>query len=484
MPAFSDPSLTHPSNPSLVGHMLRSLVFVVLIQLVISSGFAAITVDGQKDPDYGSPVAVQTIETSFGNATDPTGLGSGGELNAAYARIEAGRLFLLITGNVENNFNKLNVFIDSVAGGEQTLASTPLYDFEHISQNFGGLTFDAGFAADYHLYARWGSFSGNVFTVDIVERAGGTQSVVRGNGAVANNGTGTGVQTGSVLPSDMGLGSTGIGEVRNLEPFLTSPLDFGFDNTNTAGVGGNGGAAADPTAAAAVLSGFEFSVALADLGNPGDELKVHLAYGNSNNNYHSNQILPGLPVGTGSLGGDGQGGFTGSLSGIDFDLFAGEQFFTLTVPVNCDFDGDGSCTGVDIDQLTAAIAGGTADLTFDLTGDGAVNGDDLSLWLVEAGNLNLGAPYLVGDADLNGFVDGQDFIAWNGNKFTQRDAWTGGDFDANGIVDGQDFILWNGNKFTSSTPTPVPEPAAPLGLLLPCWLTMVVRQTLCQRRRT
>ena len=87
---------------------------------------------------------------------------------------------------------------------------------------------------------------------------------------------------------------------------------------------------------------------------------------------------------------------------------------------NGDFDNNGSLEGADIDALVAAIASGSMDLTFDLTGDGMVDGDDLGEWLVVAGAANLpsGNPYLVGDANLDGAVDGQDFIAWNANKFT------------------------------------------------------------------
>ena len=44
--------------------------------------------------------------------------------------------------------------------------------------------------------------------------------------------------------------------------------------------------------------------------------------------YFSNQFLAGLPVGTGNLGGDGLGNFTGTAA-IDFTTFAGNQYFTL-----------------------------------------------------------------------------------------------------------------------------------------------------------
>jgi MYXO-CTERM domain-containing protein len=129
---------------------------------------------------------------------------------------------------------------------------------------------------------------------------------------------------------------------RTLTGFLASPLEFGFNNNNSAGVSG-GTAAANQAAAAAVTTGLEFSIALADLGNPvfGSLIKLHVAYGNQDNNFHSNQVLAGLPtdlmngvaMGTGNLGGNGSGGFTGTLSGVNFSSFAGDQFFSIRVPV-------------------------------------------------------------------------------------------------------------------------------------------------------
>ncbi len=77
---------------------------------------------------------------------------------------------------------------------------------------------------------------------------------------------------------------------------------------------------------------------------------------------------------------------------------------------------------------------------------------DLEVWLILAGAINLanGNPYLNGDANLDGVVDGSDFIVWNQHKFTANSAWCSGDFTADGFVDGQDFIVWNQFKFMSS----------------------------------
>jgi hypothetical protein len=304
-------------------------VFGFLAALAIAAPSSAqIIVDGTKDAEYGAALAVQTVQTQFGDSTG--GITDGGELDAGYAVISGGRLYIFLTGNIENNLNKVSVFIDSKVGGENVLSNLPQYDFNNVSQNFGGLTFDTDFAADYHLFGRWGG-GGNVFEVDIADRAGGGSASVDVNGAAATTGAGTAVQSGVVNPGNNGLNNVG---ARVLTGFLVSPLEFGFNNSNSAGVVG-GTAAADPIAAAAVMTGFEFSVALADIGNPGAGglIKIHAVYGNGDNNFHSNQVLAGLPAGTGNLGGDGAGGFTGTLSGVDFSSFAGDQFFSILVPL-------------------------------------------------------------------------------------------------------------------------------------------------------
>ncbi|MEN1679152.1 MAG: PEP-CTERM sorting domain-containing protein [Planctomycetota bacterium] len=303
---------------------MRRVLSLLAVAGMTASAQAAIVVDGTVDAGYGAPKAVQTVETQFGDASDPNGTGGGGELNAGYAVVRGNRLFVTLTGNQEGNFNKVSVFIDSVAGGENVLDGSLAYDFGDVSSNFGGLTFDSGFEADYHLFGRWG---GGAYELDIVNRAGSTAGAELGNFGAATVGTGTGVQSGSILAG--GTATTGAdGGV-----FLTQDVPFGFNNTNTAGVAG-GTNAADQAAAAAVTTGLEFSIALADIGSPaiGDTIKIHAAYGNGDNNFHSNQILGGLPAPQGNLGGDGGGNFTGNLAGIDFNQFAGDQFFSVVVP--------------------------------------------------------------------------------------------------------------------------------------------------------
>ncbi len=135
-----------------------------------------------------------------------------------------------------------------------------------------------------------------------------------------------------------------------------------------------------------------------------------------------------------------------------------------------DFDADGDYDCADVDALVAEIVAGLNSPSFDLSGDGLVNIADLHLWRDEAGEFNLGPgkSYLNGDATLDGIVDGQDFITWNGHKFSSNNGWCGADFNADGVTDGQDFIVWNSNKFTSSDGiTAVPEPgASPLSIFV------------------
>ena len=124
-----------------------------------------------------------------------------------------------------------------------------------------------------------------------------------------------------------------------------------------------------------------------------------------------------------------------------------------------DFNVDGALDYQDIDLLVVDIAAGNDTPFYDLTGDGMVDLDDRDAWLALAGAANLPSenPYLVGDANLDGNVDGSDFNLWNSFKFTTTAAWSVGDFNADGVVDGSDFNLWNSNKFQAANALPRPD---------------------------
>ncbi len=141
--------------------------------------------------------------------------------------------------------------------------------------------------------------------------------------------------------------------------------------------------------------------------------------------------------------------------------------------IDSDVNDDNQIGCADIDAITAEIAAGGNNPAYDLTEDGLVTHADRDAWLRDAGEDNLSAVkgYPMGDANLDGIVDGSDFGIWNAGKFTSVAAWCQGDFNADGSVDGSDYGLWNANKFTSAfsaatangaISTHVPEPLASL----------------------
>jgi hypothetical protein len=162
-------------------------------------------------------------------------------------------------------------------------------------------------------------------------------------------------------------------------------------------------------------------------------------------------------------------------------LIYGNVDYVANFGVDGDFDNNGSYGCTDVNSLTAAIASGANNASFDLTGDGLVNNQDLAAWLVEGGiaQLPVQRPYLIGDANLDGNVDGSDFGIWNSNKFTSNTEYCRGNFNADSVIDGSDFGIWNSNKFRSSdSGTLVPEPSSLLGIasVLGGWLTSRFRR--------
>ena len=144
----------------------------------------------------------------------------------------------------------------------------------------------------------------------------------------------------------------------------------------------------------------------------------------------------------------------------------------MPTAVDGDFNNDGLWDCTDINLLTAAVASGMNDPAFDMNDDGVVDGisdpadvdNDLVAWLERAGmedtqSVTGGNPFLVADANLDGTVDGLDFIQWNNGKFSNNTDWCGnnsvdmigGNFNGDAVIDGLDFILWNAFKFQSSS---------------------------------
>jgi len=251
-------------------------------------------VDGTLDGAYGPALAVQTVETGFGDNQS--------ELDAGYATIDSGFLYLMMTGNIEANGNKLEIFIDSKAGGQSVFTSAG----NDNSSNMNGLKFDSGFTADFYLDVRRGGGT-PLFNVDFSDLGALTFSSyadVFGGTVTGSGNTGTGVN------------GTAIG--------------VAYDNSNVAGIGGTPPNAANAAAALAVTTGLELKIALSDLGYSGGPIRVMVGQNGGVHDYWSNQFLGGLPL-EGNLGGDGTGAYIGGPSGIDMTAaYAdGDQFFTV-----------------------------------------------------------------------------------------------------------------------------------------------------------
>lgn len=263
------------------------------------------TIDGSISGDgYGAAYAVQSVQTQFGDNFS--------ELNAAYARVQGGKLYMAFTGNLEANFNKMNIFFDTQAGGQSTIIPAG-NNTDNWRQKHVGMTFDSDFTADRMLIMRRGN--GNQFDIDWSNVA----SFNPADGGFVGN-------AGTENPVGVMLSNTFNGQQVDIE--------IGYNGSNVAGIAGGTGAA-DQAAALAVTTGIEFSINLDALGIvAGQQFKVSVMINGSNHDFLSNQFLGGLPAGTGNLGGDGTGTFTGSLSGINLNNFAGNQYFVVPTPAS------------------------------------------------------------------------------------------------------------------------------------------------------
>jgi hypothetical protein len=283
------------------------LLLTIVAAAVATQASAAPILDGVRDGSY-PLLSVQGVQTGFGDG-NPTG---GSELNAAWGYIDSGVLYLMLTGNLESNFNKLNIFIDSKAGGENVLTNNT--DFGGNNPNndnwagkHAGFTFDSGFAADYLLILRNGNSGGDRFDIDYTVVGGGA---------------------GAFETSGPAFGASLTGANANALP--GAGIGLAFNNSNVAGVSGGSGAA-DLVAAATVTTGIELGIPLSALGNPNPaDIKISAMINGSNHDYLSNQFLGTMPAPQFNVGGDGVGGFNGSVGQINLNNFAGNQFFIIT----------------------------------------------------------------------------------------------------------------------------------------------------------
>jgi hypothetical protein len=274
---------------------------------VVALPAAAQTIDGTLDAAYGPPLVVQNNETQFGDASlGQTGYCNGSELDAAYGGISGGALYLFLAGNLESNFNKLELFFDAIPGGQNKLrGDNPNVDFDGLNRmgddgSGNGLTFDAGVDMDHWIGVTGGDAGGNyaLFAnyAELLTTGGGAGYYLGTTGAASN-----GVLTGGTNPNG---------------------IEITIDNSNTGGVAGGCGTGAG---GGGVTTGIELKIPLAALGNPTDCIRVTAFINGGGHDFVSNQVLAGV------------GGFCnlGEPRVVNFNTpqFPFVQFFNVCTPL-------------------------------------------------------------------------------------------------------------------------------------------------------
>lgn len=269
------------------------------------------------DSEYGPILFTQTVGTQFGNNLDADPDVSGGsEIDGMFATIDGGTLYIAVSGNLETNFNKLDLFFDVGAGGQNTILDNNAdVDFNAIN-NQAGLTFDMGFEADYFL-----TYTNGV-------GGGGTVEHYMSAATMPTGGAGAGAFVGGgekgVIGAIAGVGPNG------------GAISADSDQSNVLGVGNLG----DPfdSDPATVFTGIEFAIALDELGWDGVSDILVAGYVNGGgHDFLSNQILGGLPDGFGNLGAPG---------GVDFSQIDGTQYVVIPAPAGALVLGLGAMIGL------------------------------------------------------------------------------------------------------------------------------------------
>ncbi len=288
-----------------------------------SSAHSAVTVDGTRDADYGTPISVQTLSSSWGG---------GNTLASLSAKQEGGTLNIFLAGRA--NGNTVFIFIDSKSGGANKIVNNLSSGGgeEWRLNNLGtsttaGMTFESEFSPDYAINIQSGGWT-SLFPLNPASPQ--SRSYI---GNCLNGGTASG------------------------GPVMVLAADPSVDVTDVA----------------THDKGFELSLNIASLGvasGAGQPVKFMALIINDGVSYMGNQTLGSLPASqTTDVGG------WGNFQGLNFESLSGTQTITVTVD-NTDTDGDGSPDDVDTDddndELTDVqeAALGTNPLIKDTDGDG------------------------------------------------------------------------------------------------------------------
>lgn len=307
-----------------MSHTPRWIAAVFALALLAHPA-GAVSVDGQLDAEYGPALVTQLVQTSLSggqisgdNSQGNLNFANGSELDLGHGFIADGVLHLFLAGNLALMLNAnqnstvrhvLEIFIDAAPGGQGALNGLGTGD------PVNGMTFDAGFEADYRFQLEGddNGFNGpRLWTArfEALPTFGGTTLVTLGSGSAGGPGT----LTGGTNPQ--GILAT-------------------IDNSNVGGV--TLGCAA--SSGAGVSTGVEWAIPLAAIGNPTECLRITAIVRSGAS--VSNQVLAPVPAGTCPLG---------TAAALNFAGIAGDQFFSVC-PTATDVPRDGGA------PLGLALAG-------------------------------------------------------------------------------------------------------------------------------
>ena len=394
-------------------------------------------------------------------------IATGSEIDAVYSRVENGKLYLLLTGNLKTDYTKLDLFFDAgptaanpVRWGQNRLRGasqaanpvdgTPRYrgnvdvDFNGLNRQgadtlalvdvndpsqgrvpVNGLKFEDDFQATYMMIVTNGN-SGPVqtYTNAATLRPNGRREVQTtdvsldygafdggakpDNDPMDWNGTRADVQDFTINDlfanyAPRFLSDTLAPDPNNSNLMIPNTTNAGgkitaaIDNSNTAGVTAT---TADNAAAAAVSTGVEIAIDLAELGWDGSApIKLAGWLNSSGHDAISNQVIGGIPAAatppTAGLG---------EPRNVDLSAIAGTQYIVLYTP------GPVRCNAADVAQL-----GGTAGP------DGQNTVDDLIFFLSQffAGNVAVAdIAVLGGGAGQDGQITADDLVLFLSQFFS------------------------------------------------------------------
>ncbi len=222
------------------------------------------TVDGILDASGYTQIFVQPngAYTTGDNTTLGTNNSSNGsEIDAIYVSRTATDLYIFVAGNIKTDFgDAIDLFVDSVAGQGQNvlLNNNANINFNNLNNNMAGLTFDAGFDADYCILTNGGNNPAEFY-------ADSAQLITGGGGA-------GGFQGGSGQSVGMYALITG----------TPDGIEIGINNSNTAGIAGK------PTTSKDFANGSELDNFYAKVAN--GRLYVFIG-GNLESNYNNLELF-------------------------------------------------------------------------------------------------------------------------------------------------------------------------------------------------